>query len=576
MAQIKNTTINDTGFISLPTGTSAQRPSSPQQGMIRFNTDIGETEYYDGSVWRIISDTSVEATGGTIVDTEVGGIQYRVHMFKNTGNSTFTVTKGGEIEYLIVAGGGSGGNRHRGGGGAGGVLTGFTNVTPGAYTITVGAGAPGNATTTHPSAPGGQQGSNSVAFGLTAIGGGAASGSGGSAGGSNAGNGNRNNGFTPGQGNSGGFGTTSFSGEWSYCGGGGGGAGSPGEDAVNGSPAKAGNGGNGILSSISGVNAFYGGGGAGGIGINGYIGYGGLGGGGDGNHNDVGQGGAPNTGGGAGSGGFSGSTNWGNGGGGSGVVIVRYRKNLAVTTTPTLKLTNSVSGGVPFTAESPAPSARVITDMGLPNGWYWVDLVGPKYVYVNTEFDGGGWYLIIQNNKGNGGIGAVNYTDAIANNQIFRNGTAGDKLADFNVWTGMRLWETMGGGPGAGGQVAQIVYTQPTELNGPYTKRATWTYTGFSPRWGFQGAGNISTTSNNPGMYASHAVPGNNLTTHDRDQDSYSANCANLYGGHPWWFGACWSGNNWGSTTGSYQDAYFWVGAGTDYHNYGATYVRAL
>ncbi len=46
MATLKNTTINDTGFLLLPTGTTAQRPGSPANGMIRYNTTSLSAEYY--------------------------------------------------------------------------------------------------------------------------------------------------------------------------------------------------------------------------------------------------------------------------------------------------------------------------------------------------------------------------------------------------------------------------------------------------------------------------------------------------------------------------------------------------
>lgn len=51
MAQLKNTTINDTGFLTLPVGTTAQRPSSPQLGDVRYNTSLNEVEYWNGSTW---------------------------------------------------------------------------------------------------------------------------------------------------------------------------------------------------------------------------------------------------------------------------------------------------------------------------------------------------------------------------------------------------------------------------------------------------------------------------------------------------------------------------------------------
>jgi len=56
MAILKNTTINDTGFIQLPGGTTAQRPASPTVGMCRYNTTNSQNEYYAAdSKWRDIS-----------------------------------------------------------------------------------------------------------------------------------------------------------------------------------------------------------------------------------------------------------------------------------------------------------------------------------------------------------------------------------------------------------------------------------------------------------------------------------------------------------------------------------------
>ena len=45
MATLKNTTINDTGFLRLPKGTTGQRPANAA-GRIRHNTDTGTVEYY--------------------------------------------------------------------------------------------------------------------------------------------------------------------------------------------------------------------------------------------------------------------------------------------------------------------------------------------------------------------------------------------------------------------------------------------------------------------------------------------------------------------------------------------------
>jgi hypothetical protein len=54
MATLKNTTINDIGFLKLPSGTTAQRPPAPQIGEIRFNTTLQRIEIYTPSGWRFI------------------------------------------------------------------------------------------------------------------------------------------------------------------------------------------------------------------------------------------------------------------------------------------------------------------------------------------------------------------------------------------------------------------------------------------------------------------------------------------------------------------------------------------
>lgn len=51
MATLKNTTINDTGFLQVPVGTTAQRPASPTSGMMRYNNNTYAYEMYNGIQW---------------------------------------------------------------------------------------------------------------------------------------------------------------------------------------------------------------------------------------------------------------------------------------------------------------------------------------------------------------------------------------------------------------------------------------------------------------------------------------------------------------------------------------------
>ena len=62
-----------TGVV-LPTGSSETRPEYPTFGMIRYNTDVGLVEFFNGSVWNTLS------TGGSI--------SYTVDYFTGNGSTT--------------------------------------------------------------------------------------------------------------------------------------------------------------------------------------------------------------------------------------------------------------------------------------------------------------------------------------------------------------------------------------------------------------------------------------------------------------------------------------------------------
>ena len=368
MANLKNTNIDDTGFLKLPAGTTAQQPISPQSGMVRFNQNDVSLEIYDANnQWKIAQRpiVPIQATGGEIRDWLIENVIYRVHAFKSTGTSTFNVTNAGnygKIDVLVVAGGGNGGARRGGGGGAGGVVFKPNHpITATSYSIVVGAGGAPVARFSGIQ----NNGQNSTAFGLTAIGGGAGgNGASGNANGLNGGSGG--GGSIP----AGSSTQTTFTGAFSFgnnggngvsgdnTGGGGGGAGAPGQPAQG--TRQAGNGGIGVnfshvFTANYGEEGFFGGGGGGSMNDNstprqipgaGGKGGGGAGaygnaitfGGGSGNINPPMAGffrpynGLPNTGGGGG--GTNSNTTaadaWvaqgftGNGGGGSGIVLIRY------------------------------------------------------------------------------------------------------------------------------------------------------------------------------------------------------------------------------------------------------------
>ena len=57
--------ITGTGYVDIPAGTTAQRPGSPNTGMLRFNTNFERYEGYDGSSWGSLGGAS--GSGGDAV-----------------------------------------------------------------------------------------------------------------------------------------------------------------------------------------------------------------------------------------------------------------------------------------------------------------------------------------------------------------------------------------------------------------------------------------------------------------------------------------------------------------------------
>jgi membrane-bound inhibitor of C-type lysozyme len=308
-----------TGAATLPAGTTAQRPASPVNGMVRYNTTEDYLEEYRSGQWLVLSNV-FSASGGTI--TESGG--YRIHTFTSSG--TFSVESGSsEVEYVVVAGGGAGG--YEAGGGAGGYRSSVVgessgggssaesklSVSSGSYTVTVGAGGSG-IESANQSPP--ISGSNSTFASITAVGGGGGGfysagtrdgGSGGSGGGAASSTSSGGGSGTSGQGYAGG-----------YNSGGGGGASAAGG---NGFAVGAAVGGAGVSSSITGSAVTRAGGGGGSPQSAGST-PGGSGGGGTGVSPGPGGNGTANTGGGGG--GYWSFGNGPSGSGGSGIVIIRY------------------------------------------------------------------------------------------------------------------------------------------------------------------------------------------------------------------------------------------------------------
>lgn len=97
------TRFDTTNYIKMPSGTTGQRPSSPEQGYIRYNTTDNDLEYYDGISWVKIATTG----GGGSSTTFPSGT--RLLFYQNSAPAGwFNVTGiNDSLVRIVDSGGGS-------------------------------------------------------------------------------------------------------------------------------------------------------------------------------------------------------------------------------------------------------------------------------------------------------------------------------------------------------------------------------------------------------------------------------------------------------------------------------------
>jgi hypothetical protein len=79
--------------IVIPVGSSATRPDAPVFGLIRYNTDTGFVEYFNGSIFQSLS--------------VAGGVNYTVDSFVGDGsttNFTMSVSTPAADEVIVFVG----------------------------------------------------------------------------------------------------------------------------------------------------------------------------------------------------------------------------------------------------------------------------------------------------------------------------------------------------------------------------------------------------------------------------------------------------------------------------------------
>lgn len=79
--------------VVLPTGSAAERPDYPTFGMVRYNTDSGFCEFYNGTIWQNFG------TGGSV--------SYTVDNFTGNGVQTvftMSIAESNEEQIIVFVG----------------------------------------------------------------------------------------------------------------------------------------------------------------------------------------------------------------------------------------------------------------------------------------------------------------------------------------------------------------------------------------------------------------------------------------------------------------------------------------
>ena len=102
--------ISGTGYIDIPAGNNAQRPGSPNTGMLRFNTSISRYEGYDGSNWGSLGGAGGSSGDGVFYENDTNvTASYTISTNKNamsagpiTINNSVTVTVPNGSVWTVV------------------------------------------------------------------------------------------------------------------------------------------------------------------------------------------------------------------------------------------------------------------------------------------------------------------------------------------------------------------------------------------------------------------------------------------------------------------------------------------
>jgi len=106
-----NVTMSSTGFALIPAGTTAERPVSPANGQIRYNTTTAQFEGYQGGAWGQLGGGATGAGGDEVFQENslIVTTSYTLSTGKNamsvgpiTINSGAVVTVGSGQRWVVL------------------------------------------------------------------------------------------------------------------------------------------------------------------------------------------------------------------------------------------------------------------------------------------------------------------------------------------------------------------------------------------------------------------------------------------------------------------------------------------
>lgn len=225
-------------------------------------------------------------------------------------------------------------------------------------------------------------------------------------------------------------------------------------------------------------------------------------------------------------------------------------------------------------------------------GWYNFKIGTANIpVYIDQDYDGGGWVCVLANRKNTAGMNNLNYYDALYSANYRHGGSTNATnekgmpstsratlgLADVNIWIGLSYWGFFGYRKESGyiNIVQYMAGTNGIALNDTsnHSERHRWKFTNFNnANWSFEGETSVANdVGSNSGMYSAHTSAA--LSAFDADNDTNSGSCSSYYNNNPWWYTSCWSGNMFAG--GSYADGPHWTSSNSaNSRQYGAVFIK--